>query len=216
MRHVYFADPWIGWVFYLVLMGLLAIASYTDWRRMVIPKWVTLPTLALGVAANIVRGALLGHRDLPGWALATQGAGLGGLDGLLFALAGFTLGFGLFVVLWGLGTCGGGDVKLMAALGAWIGPTLLVEVTAVTLFLVFIMTGAKLVSRLLSGRLPLMRERSAHEAERRAGALTPGSRLTSYAAAVALAAGLVLVVAFRVDLGLAQAPAPVQEAAHAR
>jgi Flp pilus assembly protein protease CpaA len=207
MRQVYFSDPWFAWLFYTALMGLLSIAAYTDWRRMVVPKSLTLPALALGVVANLVRGALLGHKELPGWALSPDGAWLGAVDGLLFSLAGFGLAFVLFLVLWLLGTCGGGDVKLMAAVGAWIGPSLVVIVTAVTLVLVFVMVMVTFSGRLLSGRLPDLKRK-------------PGSksRLTSYAATVAVSAAVVLLFSFRVDLGLVAAPpvAPPQEAVHAR
>jgi prepilin peptidase CpaA len=45
-------------------------------------------------------------------------------------LGGFATGFGLLLLLWVIGGGGGGDVKLMGAVGAWLGafPTLLVFV----------------------------------------------------------------------------------------
>jgi prepilin peptidase CpaA len=48
-----------------------------------------------------------------------RGAGMG----LLFCIAGFGTGFGVFWLLWLIGASGGGDVKFMAALGAWLGAT---------------------------------------------------------------------------------------------
>ena len=47
-----------------------------------------------------------------------------GGDGLLFSLAGFGTGFGILFLLWISGGGGGGDVKLMGAVGAWLGPNL--------------------------------------------------------------------------------------------
>jgi prepilin peptidase CpaA len=41
--------------------------------------------------------------------------------GILDGLAGFALGFGLYFMLWIVAGGGGGDVKLMGALGAWLG-----------------------------------------------------------------------------------------------
>jgi prepilin peptidase CpaA len=40
------------------------------------------------------------------------------------SLGGFATGFGILLVLWLIGGGGGGDVKLMGALGAWLGPLL--------------------------------------------------------------------------------------------
>jgi prepilin peptidase CpaA len=118
----FFPGPIFGWTFYLTLVTITLLASYVDWKRLQIPKALTLTALALGVVFSAVRGAWLGSQGQAVWLFAAPGAGLGAVDGLLFALAGFATGFGLFFALWVLGTCGGGDVKLMAALGAWIGP----------------------------------------------------------------------------------------------
>jgi prepilin peptidase CpaA len=46
-----------------------------------------------------------------------------------YSLAGFGVGFGLTFVLFVMGAIGGGDVKLLAAIGAWVGP--------VAIFLIF-------------------------------------------------------------------------------
>ncbi len=46
---------------------------------------------------------------------------MGALDGFLFALVGSLVGFAFFAILFALGTCGGGDVKLFTAIGAWLG-----------------------------------------------------------------------------------------------
>jgi prepilin peptidase CpaA len=128
MVHPFFSDPVFGWIFCGVLVGLTGVASVTDLRTGIVPKWLTITALSLGVIMNIVRGALLGSQGQELWRLETGSAWLGGLDGLLFSLTGFLVGFGVFFVMWVLGTCGGGDVKLLAALGAWLGPVLVVWV----------------------------------------------------------------------------------------
>jgi prepilin peptidase CpaA len=46
----------------------------------------------------------------------------GGLDGLGAAALGWFVGAAIFIVPFALGGLGGGDVKLLAALGAWLGP----------------------------------------------------------------------------------------------
>jgi prepilin peptidase CpaA len=46
----------------------------------------------------------------------------GGLAGGLASVGGLVVGAGLMFVLFALGGMGAGDVKLLAALGAWLGP----------------------------------------------------------------------------------------------
>jgi prepilin peptidase CpaA len=46
----------------------------------------------------------------------------GGSDGLLMACGGWVVGAAVFFVPFALGGLGAGDVKLLAALGAWLGP----------------------------------------------------------------------------------------------
>jgi prepilin peptidase CpaA len=85
----------------VLLTLVLVTAMCTDLRSSRIPNWLTFP--AMGVA-------LVGH------------AGLGGLPGALFSLAGLGAGLGLFLILYVTGSIGAGDVKLMAAVGAILGP----------------------------------------------------------------------------------------------
>jgi len=79
---------------------LLVLCAYWDLRFRKIPNWATLPGTALGLGMN---GIFLG------W----QGLKVSGL--------GLLVGFGALVVLFALGWMGGGDVKLMAAVGALKG-----------------------------------------------------------------------------------------------
>jgi prepilin peptidase CpaA len=59
-----------------------------------------------------------------GAALAALGVGaaIGGFTGATSALAGWVVGLAVFFVPFALRGLGAGDVKLMAALGAWLGP----------------------------------------------------------------------------------------------
>jgi len=88
-------------------IALTVVALVWDLRTRRIPNAITVSALV---------AALLFHAITSGWA------------GLGFALAGFGAGFGLLFVLWLVGGGGGGDVKLMGALGAWLGAPLILIV----------------------------------------------------------------------------------------
>ncbi|MCC6360022.1 MAG: prepilin peptidase [Phycisphaerales bacterium] len=71
------------------------------------------------------------ERRVPNWlnaALALAGLGaqfaFGGWNGLGIAMLGLLVGFGVLIVPWMMHGMGAGDVKLMAAIGAWLGPWL--------------------------------------------------------------------------------------------
>ncbi len=108
------------WVPILVL-GFVAIAVFTDLRSQRIPNWLTVSAFA---------GALVFHLAVAGW------------TGLASSFCGFATGFVTLLVLFLIGGGGGGDVKLMGAVGAWIGawPTLLVFVGS-AVFVILIMIG---------------------------------------------------------------------------
>ncbi len=86
-------------------LSVLVMATITDLRSRRIPNWLVVPFLAAGIVISALRR---------GW------GGLGSsLEGIL--LASLILG-----ILHWLGGMGMGDVKLCAAIGAWIGPSQLV------------------------------------------------------------------------------------------
>jgi leader peptidase (prepilin peptidase)/N-methyltransferase len=103
-----------AWVDALLGWWLLALA-WIDWRRLLLPDTLTLPLIALGLAAA--------------WALA---------PGELWSrAAGAAAGYlGLWVVAWlyrrlrGRDGLGLGDAKLLAAAGAWVGVAALPSVLA--------------------------------------------------------------------------------------
>jgi prepilin peptidase CpaA len=92
-------------------LAVLAIATVTDLRSRRIPNWLVLPYLAAGIAASVWQ-----H----GW------------SGLGHSLAGFALGAAAFGVLFFMGGMGMGDVKLMAAIGAWVGASQLLIAIVLT------------------------------------------------------------------------------------
>jgi prepilin peptidase CpaA len=85
----------------MVLLAVLVAAAIYDVRYRRIPNWLTL----LGVLLGFVINWLIGLPE----------------GGLLFALEGFAVGFGIYMVLYALRAMGAGDVKLMAAVGALVG-----------------------------------------------------------------------------------------------
>ena len=89
------------------------IAGWTDWRSRRIPNWLTVPALLLGIGANSL--AL-------GWSGAKE------------ALLGAGLGLGLLLPFVLIRSLGGGDWKLVGALGAFLGPPRLIAVLVVTIF----------------------------------------------------------------------------------
>jgi prepilin peptidase CpaA len=84
-----------------LLTAVLATAMWTDLRSSRIPNWLTFS------AAGI---ALAGH------------AWLGGLPEMALSMTGLVTGLGLFFLFYLSGGMGAADVKLMAAVGAFVGP----------------------------------------------------------------------------------------------
>ena len=99
------------WLPFVVISILLALAVWHDVRSRRIPNKLVL--------AGIVSAAVL-HLLFP------PGAGLFvtpfGSIGLLWSLAGFGLGLALLLPMYALRTLGAGDVKLLAMIGAFVGP----------------------------------------------------------------------------------------------
>jgi prepilin peptidase CpaA len=210
----YFPDPISGWTFLAAIVALLGIASYTDERYTKVPKWLTIPALVLGLIVSILRGTWLAANGHAVWILGDRGMALGGVDGLLFALSGTIIGFFLFFGLWLLGACGGGDVKLFAAIGAWIGPYLCFLVLILSLLFLSVCLVAVLSYRLFRGVAPVL------AGSNRAGRVRlKAPVVVRFSLVAALATVLVLLWAFRADLGLARPPAEghtAEVSSHAR
>lgn len=94
----------------------------------------TIESVALAIAA-VAAAWDLKTRRLPN--VLTFGAALAGVvfhtatagwNGLGLALAGWVVGAAIFFPVFALGAMGAGDVKLLGALGAWLGPAAVVWV----------------------------------------------------------------------------------------
>jgi len=80
---------------------VLTVATFTDLRNRRIPNWLVFPFLLAGITVS-------------GW--------LHGWYGIGQSLAGLGVGLLIYGFLYWMGGMGAGDVKLCAAIGAWIGP----------------------------------------------------------------------------------------------
>jgi prepilin peptidase CpaA len=218
MPRPFFPDPVFGWVFLAVLATIASIAAWIDLRRVVVPKWVTFTCLGTGLFFSLVRGALLADSGEQVFLLEGGAIWNGILDGFLFALAGVGLGFAIFFVLWIFGACGGGDVKFFAALGAWLGPRLVMWVFAVSLVTVTLFIIIKLIRGGLapSSITKTLKKKPKMVVDASGQKVATRMRLT-FSLPLALATVLVLLWQCRFDLRLAVPPPDNQkEQAHAK
>jgi prepilin peptidase CpaA len=100
---------YVDWISIIVALGTACIAAVTDIWKLRVYNWLTFPVFFSGLAYQ---------------ALVHGSSGVG--SGLL----GATLGFAILLAPHMLGLMGAGDVKLMAALGAWLGGAMIVCVFA--------------------------------------------------------------------------------------
>ena len=163
-----------------VLLAALVWAVVTDLRSRRISNRLTYPLMALGLAAN---------------------AATGGWGGLLESALGWLAGIAILAVPFALGGIGGGDLKLLAAIGALQGPQF-VLLTAVYaglaggLLAVFALARAQGVGSLLR---PLGRGRRGGAPDSDAGTAA-ARRAATIAYGPAIAAGAVIVL-FRTRFG---------------
>jgi len=94
-------DVAFGELMLAVIVPAMLYACWSDLRHHRVPNWLNAVMLATGLSAQMTYG---------GW------------SGLAEGLLGVSVGFGLLAVLWAIKGMGAGDVKFMAAIGAWLGP----------------------------------------------------------------------------------------------
>lgn len=97
------------------VIGFTAAAAAYDLTTKKIPNALTVTAFIAAVLFHTLSGAFQS---------GIAGAG----HGVLMSLGGFATGFGILFVLWVIGAGGGGDVKLMGALGSWLGATTTLQV----------------------------------------------------------------------------------------
>ncbi len=86
-----------------LVSAVLVEAAVIDGRRLRVPNWLTFHLAAGGLAYSA-------------WSAGTAGA--------LASLGGLAIGLALLMPLYAIGGMGAGDVKLLGAVGAWVGPWL--------------------------------------------------------------------------------------------
>jgi prepilin peptidase CpaA len=91
----------------VMIPGIL-YASWIDYAERRVPNWLN---AALAAAGLLTQGLYFGWYQH-------------GVGGVGWGLLGLLVGFGLLIVPWLMHGMGAGDVKLMAAIGCWLGPWL--------------------------------------------------------------------------------------------
>ena len=118
-------------VMWIATLALTLLAGWTDWRTRKIPNWLTVAGFLLGVTVNFV---------LWGWRNTNWHGGKASLEGAALGLVVFLP----FVLLRGLGA---GDWKLMGAVGAMLGPVLLLFVIFGSVLVAGVMSVVEVVRR---------------------------------------------------------------------
>jgi len=113
------------WISVGVLAVVLVAAAVCDLARGKVFNWLTYPAIVVGLGLAALRGL-----DGDAW------------EGLTDGLLGFGFGFGVLFVAYLVGGMGGGDVKLMGAVGALVGWNGLADYAALHAVLYSFMTAA--------------------------------------------------------------------------
>jgi prepilin peptidase CpaA len=167
----------IGLPIRVTLSAVLLVAAASDLRTRRIPNWLTLPAIPVGVTAQAVYG-----------------------DGLWAGLAGFGVALGAFFLLFAVGAMGAGDVKLFAAVGAFLGirhllPVFVMIGLAGGVAAVIVALRAGALSRVLRNTAAIAASLFAgrwDELRRRSDLNQPGAIRLPYGAAIAVGALLYL------------------------
>lgn len=115
---------------FILLTVILILATYTDLKKHLIPNVLSLGGVIIGISIHTYQN---------------------GFDGLLFSLSGMAVGFFLLIPFYAMKGMAAGDVKLMAAIGTFLG--------AYTTFIIVLST--LICGSLLALAYILLRENSA-------------------------------------------------------
>ena len=126
---VIFAEPQ-SVLWFIALVWLLILSAAVDQRFNVLPDIITIPLLVLGFASSIWGGVL-----------TPESSAAGALTGYFVPMAA-----GALMYFRQPHAIGGGDVKMLTALGAWLGPILLsyaIVLSFVTFGCIAVISGKK-------------------------------------------------------------------------
>ena len=113
----------------IVFLSTLVAITAIDLEHQIIPDVITLPGIAAGIVANLATGRVV-------WSESLIGVALGG--GLFFS-----------IILISGGGMGGGDMKLAAMFGAFLGW----KVTLLSLFVGVLLGGLLALALLVTGQM---------------------------------------------------------------
>ena len=168
------------WIAYIGLLGVVTAAAVADIRTEKIPNRLTYPAALGGLVFWLVAGLVAG-RGLSGEPAAFTGSLIGLLAGLI-----------PFFILITIGGLGGGDMKLMAAIGAVAGRWEVVLATTVYALLIGALIAIVLMIK--HRRVKLTLYRLVGIATTRGGAIKPddlpGGPKVPFALAAALGAAI--------------------------
>lgn len=153
----------------MAVVGFTLPAAIWDVRTNRLPNWMTVPAAGLGFVFHVVAGAMQGPTVMEGsW------------NGFVTALLGFAAGFFPLLLVWIVGAAGAGDVKLLGAVGAWLGPRLTLYTYVLSMVVALLASVAVLLIR-------IWRSRETHSTDGKSD-----WRRVPYGVPVALATWLVL------------------------
>ncbi|MBK9121381.1 MAG: prepilin peptidase [Phycisphaerales bacterium] len=95
-----------------LLIPAILYASWIDFAERRVPNWLNALIAITGLTMQAIAF---------GWYTSGEERVLGGVG---WGLLGLLVGFGVLIVPWAMHGMGAGDVKLMAAIGCWLGPWL--------------------------------------------------------------------------------------------
>jgi prepilin peptidase CpaA len=182
-------------VLYGALVTFTAIAAYTDLRTGLIPNKLILAGLSLALPLHVAVHVLV----LRAPAEPESTVYLRALGYYLAGLVGCGIGP---LVLFRYNAMGGGDVKLLAMVGAFVGPTMGIEIQLYAFVIMALYAGARLAYRgqllRLLGNSALLAVNPFRAKERRRA--VPAELMTSLRFAPAVFAAALLLSGLRVGL----------------
>lgn len=225
----FFPDPVFAWTFCVGLVLLTGLAAWYDTRKAIIPNRLTVLILVLGVAVNTARGAWLAADNQSArmwpWNFLQPDENpvvwVGVIQGLLFSLAGFLFAFTLMFLFWMFGLCGGGDVKLLGAIGGWVGVAYFPLIWVGSVFVLFLwvlgraLGGGFAPKKINRGLSDLKKQMTVPQTGKAAPTRSLRGLRVTYSLPIAVATAAILVWVFRGELQLVQPPQPDQQGASA-